>query len=89
MPPRVRIMSSGTPNVARAQQLLQTQRLLEDAQRLLLTLADCKAEGKDAVKRAEDDVNECNYALHRCEHAWKLQEQLKQQQQQQQQQAPP
>jgi hypothetical protein len=77
----------------RANQLLQTQRLLQGAQRQLLTLPDAKPDNKEAVKMAQCMLEECNYTLHKCDHAWKLQEHLPVQgpvlQQQQQQQAPP
>ena len=42
----------------------------------LLMLPDAKPDCKEAMKRAQSLLEECNYALHKCQHAWKLQEQL-------------
>jgi hypothetical protein len=61
---------------ARANQLLQTQRLLQDAQRQLLTLPDAKPDNKEVVKMVQCMLEECNYTLHKCDHDWKLLEPL-------------
>ncbi len=72
--------SSDAANAARARQLLETQSLIEDAQRQLLMLPDIRPDNKAALKSAQDVLEECNYALHKCENAWKLQDQLQQSQ---------
>ncbi len=81
-------MSNDSPSAARARELLHIQQLLQDAQRQLFALPDVKPVSKEAMRKTSDDLDECNYALHKCEHAWKIQDQLqrelKQQQQQQQ-----
>ena len=71
-------MSGDAANAARARQLLQTQALMEDAQRQLLMLPDSRPDNKAALKSAQDVLEECNYALHKCENAWKLQDQQQQ-----------
>ncbi len=73
-------MSGDAANAARARQLLQTQSLMEDAQRQLLMLPDTRPDNKAALKSAQDVLDECNYALHKCENAWKLQDQQQQSQ---------
>ncbi len=73
-------MSGDAANAARARQLLQTQALMEDAQRQLLMLPDSPPDNKAALKSAQDVLEECNYALHKCENAWKLQNQQQQSQ---------
>ena len=70
-------MSNDDANAARSRVLLQTQRLLEDAQRQMLMLPDAKPDSKEAIKRAQDTLDECNYTLHKCAHALKSQEQYR------------
>jgi hypothetical protein len=73
------VMSNESLTAERARQLLVTQRLLQDALQQLLALPDVKPVGRESSQKAQDAADECNYALHKCECAWKQQEQMHQQ----------